>query len=78
MDQLARDGSFAPPSMASMEQVLAEGLMMKRGRVFVDLWDCERFYPCPQCGPQREQRLHDMNLQQQILSPVTCSCTPRG
>ena len=74
MDQLAHEGWYQPPSMKSMEQVLEEGLKMRRGRVFVDLWDCERFYPCPKCGPQREQRLHDMNLQQQILPAVNCEC----
>ncbi len=74
MEQLARDGWYQPPTMASMEHVLAEGLGMQRGRVMVDLWDCGRFYPCPECGPRREQRLREMNLRQQILPPVSCDC----
>ena len=76
MEQLERDGSFAPPSMAAMETVLDEGLRMGRGRVFVDLWDAERFYPCPDCGPRRRDRLAHMNLSQRLLPPVTCSCRP--
>jgi radical SAM enzyme (TIGR01210 family) len=76
MEQLARDGYYHPPSMASLEQVLEEGLKMNRGRVFVDLWNCEQFYPCPECGPLREQRLLDMNLQQKTRPPIRCSCQP--
>jgi radical SAM enzyme (TIGR01210 family) len=75
MEQLARDAAFHPPSMTSIEQVLAEGLTMNRGRVFVDLWDCEQFYPCSECGPKREQRLRAMNLRQEIKPPIPCSCT---
>ena len=39
---------------------------MQRGRVFMDLWDCERFYPCERCGPSAA-RLHEMNLTQTVL-----------
>ena len=76
MERLEREGTFAPPSMASMEAVLEAGLRMGRGRVFMDLWDAERFYPCPACGPQRRDRLAAMNLSQRLLPPVACSCTP--
>ncbi len=58
-----------------MEQVLDAGLAMQRGRVFMDLWDCERFYPCGECGPRRQERMHQMNLTQQVLPPVVCSCS---
>lgn len=78
MERLQDQGWFTPPSIASMEAVLEAGLKMGRGRVFVDLWDAERFYDCPQCGPSRRARLHRMNLTQQVQPPVRCSCRERG
>lgn len=72
MERLAREGHFAPPSIASMEVVLEAGLQMDRGRVFVDLWDVERFYACAACGPARKARLHRMNLTQRIEPRVAC------
>jgi radical SAM enzyme (TIGR01210 family) len=74
LDQLAGQGRFESPTMHAMEQALEAGLRMRRGRVLMDLWDCQRFYPCPQCGPQRRARLHDMNLTQSIAPPISCSC----
>ncbi len=74
LDQLAAEGVFQSPTMYSMEQVLETGLRMGCGRVFMDLWDCERFYPCPRCGPLREQRMQRMNLTQTVFPSVTCSC----
>lgn len=77
LEQLMQAGWFASPQMASMEQVLEAGLGMQRGRVFMDLWDCERFYPCDRCGPARRARLHEMNLTQRELPRVVCDCTKR-
>ena len=75
LDQLTREGLFASPNMTSMEQVLETGLCMRRGRVLMDLWDCEQFYPCAACGPRRRNRLHAMNLSQTVLPPgVACDC----
>jgi radical SAM enzyme (TIGR01210 family) len=74
MDRLEDDGHFAPPRLDSIERVLDEGLRMQRGRVFVDLWDLERFYDCPQCGPARRERLQRMNESQVRLPAVSCSC----
>lgn len=39
MERLAEQGAFAPPTLASLEQVLDYGLSLRCGRVFVDLWD---------------------------------------
>jgi hypothetical protein len=75
LDQLAREGLFASPGMTSMEQVLEAGLAMQRGRVFMDLWDCEQFYRCAACGPPRRDRLHEMNLTQRVVPGVTCDGT---
>jgi len=74
MGQLADDGHFTPPSIASIEAVLAAGIRLQSGRVFMDLWDLERFVDCDRCAPQRRERLHQMNLTQTVLPPVTCSC----
>ncbi len=74
MERLAQAGHFAPPSMASIETVLEESLRMGRGRVFMDLWDLERFYDCARCGPKRRERLHRMNLSQEVLPAVRCTC----
>ena len=74
MEQLQLAGSFAPPTFRSLETVLAEGLAMRRGRVFVDLWDAERFFDCQRCGPLRRARLQQMNLTQQCLPAVLCDC----
>jgi radical SAM enzyme (TIGR01210 family) len=43
-------------------------------RVFVDLWDAERFATCPKCAPARIERLRTMNLTQRMAPPVACTC----
>jgi len=75
LEQLVQAGEFAEPAIRSMEEVLEAGLALQRGRVLMDLWDCERFYRCPACGPPRRARLHQMNLTQTTLPPVECGCS---
>lgn len=41
-------------------------------RVFADTWDLETFSNCPVCFENRRQRLHAMNLSQEILPAVVC------
>jgi radical SAM enzyme (TIGR01210 family) len=74
MERLAERGEFAPPRIASLESVLEYGLGLKRGRVFADLWDVEKFYSCSQCGPARAARLLRMNRTQSVPAPVVCEC----
>jgi radical SAM enzyme (TIGR01210 family) len=74
MERLEADGSFAPPRLASLEAVLEEGLKLKRGRVFVDLWDAGRLPGCPDCAAERIERLRRMNLTQCLLPRVSCAC----
>jgi radical SAM enzyme (TIGR01210 family) len=74
MEQLAVDGHFEPPTIASMESVLEAGIAMNRGRVFVDLWDAEQFCDCSNCAGQRIERLNQMNLTQQVHPSVSCIC----
>jgi len=72
LEQLTDEGLFAPPSLASIEAVFDAGLAMRRGRVFMDLWDFEKFSSCPACRDRRRARLQQMNLTQQLLPPVEC------
>ncbi len=78
MEELSLKGHFAPPSMASIERVQAAGLQMERGRVFVDLWDCQQFYPCSDCGPRRQARMERMNLRQNVEPSIGCDCQALG
>lgn len=74
MEQLAEVDEFNEPRIDSMESVLEAGIRMERGRVFMDLWDAERFATCPQCATQRIERMQHMNLNQTILPVVECDC----
>ena len=74
MDQLELSGEFAMPTIASLEEVLERGIGLRRGRVFVDLWDVQKFCGCAKCGRMRIERLHRMNLSQRIEAPVDCDC----
>jgi radical SAM enzyme (TIGR01210 family) len=74
MDRLHESGLFEPPRVENLEEVLDYGIGLGRGRVFADLWDIERFFACPRCGPLRRDRLHRANLSQRILPPVECQC----
>lgn len=74
MEVLQQRGAFSPPTLASMEEALEQGIRLGRGRVFLDLWDIDTFCPCPKCGPERAERLQDMNLTQSVPPRVTCDC----
>ncbi len=74
MEQLQAAGQFAPPTFRSMERVHDDAVAWSRGRVFMDLWDVERFTDCPRCGPPRIERLRAMNHAQRVLPRVTCDC----
>lgn len=72
MEELATIGDFSPPRLAALEAAATYGLSLKRGRVFVDLWDTKQTTECPNCYPSRISRLRAMNLQQTMLQPVAC------
>jgi len=72
LDELERSGEFSPPQMETIEAAVDYGLSLKRGRVFVDLWDLQKPLSCPDCYRARVLRLHEMTLRQSILPPVSC------
>jgi len=74
MDRLQVQGHFDAPSLRSMETVAEYGVGLRRGRVFMDLWDIEQFYTCRTCGPVRRGRLREMNLSQIVPPRVRCAC----
>jgi len=72
LDSLAVRGEFSPPKLSTLETALDYGIGLKRGRVFADLWDLERFSACSACFERRRARLLEMNLGQAVLPRVTC------
>ena len=73
MEELAREGNFTSPKLAVVEASLAYGLSLRRGRVFVDLWDLDRISACPECYGPRLRRLSQINLSQVSTAPEMCS-----
>jgi radical SAM enzyme (TIGR01210 family) len=73
MDDLAKNGEFAPPRLSTLEAAFVYGLSLNRGRVFADLWDVHQGAACPLCYNESVERLRAMNLAQTILPPAPCS-----
>jgi radical SAM enzyme (TIGR01210 family) len=74
MEELQRQGIFQPPTLISLEQALAHGIGLNRGRVFADLWNIEQLFTCSRCGPARAERLRRMNREQVVGPPIACDC----
>jgi uncharacterized Fe-S cluster-containing MiaB family protein len=74
MDHLLKNGDFSLPRISSLEEVLEYGIRLKAGRVFADTWDLELFSDCKECLDKRTERIIQMNLNQEIIDPVNCSC----
>ena len=72
MDELAKIGSFPPPSIYALESSVEYGLTAGRGRVFADLWDTSQLLGCTSCFQDRVERLRRMNLEQRVLEAVAC------
>ena len=75
MDNLLEKGEFSLPHISSLEKVLEYGINLKAGRVFADTWDLGLFSDCKDCLDRRTQRIIQMNLKQEVLSPIVCSCS---
>ncbi len=76
MEWLQQRGLFAPPIAASIETVVEYGVSLQSSRAMIDLWDIEKFFPCPRCRAARCERLRQINLSQQVPPPITCDCSP--
>jgi archaeosine synthase beta-subunit len=74
MEALAAEREFVPPKLSTVEAAANYGLNLKRGRVFVDLWDAKRGSECAACFDQRIERLDEMNLHQKAAEAVVCDC----
>jgi radical SAM enzyme (TIGR01210 family) len=72
LDLLMKTGEFSPPKLQTLELAFASVLALRQGRVFVDLWDLERFSSCSACFPARKRRLELINLSQTLTSAVHC------
>ena len=72
LDELAAQGHFSPPELATLERAAEHGVALRRGRVFADTWDLEQFSRCPQCLAARRERLNTMNLSQIVPDAVRC------
>jgi radical SAM enzyme (TIGR01210 family) len=74
IDALASAGWFRAPRLDDIERsaTLALTHARGRGRVFVDLWDLERFAHCRGCTAARRDRLHAMNLEQAVHPERVC------
>jgi radical SAM enzyme (TIGR01210 family) len=77
MDELMTKGYFHPPEISSLESVLEYGIKLKSGRVFADVWDLRLFSGCDKCLEKRTDRLIRMNLSQEIVPPVECTCAKK-
>jgi archaeosine synthase beta-subunit len=64
---------FEAPRISTLESCLEYGISMRRGRVFADVWDLERFSRCSACYESRAGRLQQMNLHQSIPDRIRCS-----
>ena len=78
MDWLQSQAFFSPPSLTSLELVMAYGLQLNAGRVLADLWDLDNFSTCPHCYEARKKRLETMNLYQAISPEIVCKCGSPG
>jgi radical SAM enzyme (TIGR01210 family) len=86
MEALAAEGLYQPPDLADLERSIEIALKLSARpsgrpdytRVFVDLWDLQRFSRCPHCLRDRSGRLHAMNLGQRIQPPISCAHCGHG
>lgn len=73
LETLEARGDFAPPKLSTFEAAFDDALAQRRGRVFADTWDLERFADCPACLAARQARLERMNFLQSLEPAVTCT-----
>lgn len=72
MEELAAREEFSPPALSTVEAAADCGVSLRRGRVFVDLWDLKASPRCEACHARRLERMLNMNITQKILPRVQC------
>lgn len=72
MEALGEAGMFVAPNLKLLEDAVAYGRELRRGRVFADLWDLTQGRECPACFDARLHRLRQMNLRQTVIPTVVC------
>ena len=70
LNQLEQSDWFKSPTLSSLEAVMDCTVAWRRGRVFADLWDIERFAVGESNVAERVRRLDTMNLTQQWVQPT--------
>ena len=80
MESLASLGGFQPPTLEDIERSveLAIDAHGDRGRIFLDLWDLERFSTCRACLEPRRARLRSTNLEQRAPGRHSCAACGAG
>lgn len=73
MEELMKIGDFEMPDLTSLEEVLEYGISLRRGLVFADTWDLELFADCKTCFKDRHERIHQMNLTQEVAPKIICN-----
>jgi len=74
LETLAQKGLFRLPRLSDVERSVesAHRHLAGPGRIFVDLWDLERFSNCAHCFRERRGRLHTINLEQRLVPGIRC------
>ena len=80
MEALQAEGVFHPPQLEDIERSLetAAAMVSSGRRIFVDLWDLERFSRCPHCFHARRDRMHAFNLDQRLHGMAPCTACGLG
>jgi len=74
LERLGREGDFAEPTLALVEDAFERCLSLGGAVVTVDTWDLERFGGCPSCRAERRARLARMSLTGRREPAVGCRC----
>ena len=72
MDELRKQGLWAPPTCALLEEAMAGCAGIAGVVVTVDLWDIDRALTCRRCASTRIARLRRFNLTGNPGLPVRC------
>lgn len=75
LDLLEKKEEFVQPTLRELETVFEDSLRLKKGLVFCDVWDVDKFSSCKVCLNERKRRLETMNLTQKITPAIRCSCS---